>query len=166
MPYFLSDEHFFFSDLRGFVTNYGARGGNFGGGYRFLDPLLEGWYGGSLWYDVDDSSSNCSSRSASAANGDAVARAGTNGDRRSATERHVYQSGRKIQFAGNQLLYRPVVASRVFARRVRSGSRCPLAALRFLGRTDRCELFAGMVLFSRQIADERHGFKADGSRDQ
>src|SRR5262249_5171266 len=58
MPYYLNDEHFFYSDLRGFLTNYGRAGGNFGVGYRYLDTAREGWYGGSFWYDADDSSSN------------------------------------------------------------------------------------------------------------
>jgi hypothetical protein len=58
MPYYISDEHFFFSDIRGFITNYGRAGGNFGLGYRFLDSAREGWYGGSVWYDADDSSSS------------------------------------------------------------------------------------------------------------
>lgn len=54
LPYILLDEHFIFSDLRGFVTNDGRIGGNLGTGYRYLDTSLGGWYGASLWYDIDN----------------------------------------------------------------------------------------------------------------
>ncbi|MBX3441975.1 MAG: right-handed parallel beta-helix repeat-containing protein [Planctomyces sp.] len=55
-PYVISDAHFVFGDARGFVSNHGQFGGNFGLGYRYLDEGLMSWYGGSFWYDVDDTS--------------------------------------------------------------------------------------------------------------
>lgn len=56
MPYVLTDEHFIFSDLRGFVSNDSMFGGNFGLGYRHLREDLNAWYGASFWYDVDGTS--------------------------------------------------------------------------------------------------------------
>ena len=53
MPYILTDEHFIFSDLRGFVSNSALFGGNVGVGYRHLREDLNAWYGGSAWYDAD-----------------------------------------------------------------------------------------------------------------
>jgi hypothetical protein len=54
MPYLLEDEHFFFGDVRGFVSNEALFGGNAGVGYRYLDEGMMSWYGGSLWYDIDN----------------------------------------------------------------------------------------------------------------
>lgn len=54
-PYAVEGDHFLFGDFRGFVSNYGQFGGNFGLGYRYLNEGMMSWYGGSLWYDVDDS---------------------------------------------------------------------------------------------------------------
>jgi len=56
LPYLLTDEHFIFSDLRGFVSNDSLFGGNFGLGYRHLREDLNAWFGGSVWYDVDGTS--------------------------------------------------------------------------------------------------------------
>ncbi len=53
MPYILTDEHFFFSDLRGFVSNSALFGGNAGAGYRHLREDFNAWFGASLWYDSD-----------------------------------------------------------------------------------------------------------------
>lgn len=53
MPYILTDEHFIFSDLRGFVSNSALFGGNVGLGYRHLREDLNAWFGGSVWYDAD-----------------------------------------------------------------------------------------------------------------
>jgi len=53
MPYVLTDEHFFFGDLRGFVSNSALFGGNAGLGYRHLRDDLNAWFGGSVWYDAD-----------------------------------------------------------------------------------------------------------------
>ena len=57
MPYMLTDEHFFFGDVRGFVTNNSQVGGNLGIGYRHLREDLNAWGGASLWYDADNSTS-------------------------------------------------------------------------------------------------------------
>ncbi|MBS0207281.1 MAG: inverse autotransporter beta domain-containing protein [Planctomycetes bacterium] len=56
LPYVLTDEHFFFSDIRGFISNQAMAGGNIGIGYRNLREDLNAWYGGSLWYDADGTS--------------------------------------------------------------------------------------------------------------
>lgn len=56
MPYILTDEHFIFSDLRGFVSNSALFGGNVGIGYRHLQEDLNAWYGASVWYDADGTS--------------------------------------------------------------------------------------------------------------
>ncbi len=56
MPYILTDEHFFFSDLRGFVSNNSMFGGNLGLGYRYLRDDQNAWYGASVWYDNDATS--------------------------------------------------------------------------------------------------------------
>lgn len=53
MPYVLTDEHFFFGDLRGFVSNNALFGGNVGLGYRYLREDHNAWYGASVWYDAD-----------------------------------------------------------------------------------------------------------------
>ena len=55
MPYILTDEHFIFTDIRGFVTNRSQLGGNFGIGYRRLFDEWNAWGGASLWYDADHS---------------------------------------------------------------------------------------------------------------
>ncbi|WP_010585355.1 beta strand repeat-containing protein [Schlesneria paludicola] len=57
LPYVLQDEHFFFADVRGFVSNRSLGGGNLGVGYRNLREDYNAWYGGSFWYDADDTSS-------------------------------------------------------------------------------------------------------------
>ncbi|HVJ86766.1 MAG TPA: right-handed parallel beta-helix repeat-containing protein [Caulifigura sp.] len=54
MPYLLEDEHFFFADVRGFVSNQSEFGGNAGLGYRYLDEGMMSWYGGNIFYDVDN----------------------------------------------------------------------------------------------------------------
>ncbi|MFO1041712.1 MAG: inverse autotransporter beta domain-containing protein [Planctomycetaceae bacterium] len=56
MPYILTDEHFFFSDLRGFISNNSMFGGNLGLGYRYLRDDQNAWYGASVWYDNDATS--------------------------------------------------------------------------------------------------------------
>lgn len=53
MPYILTDEHFVFADLRGFVSNSALFGGNAGIGYRHLREDWNAWYGASVWYDND-----------------------------------------------------------------------------------------------------------------
>jgi Inverse autotransporter, beta-domain len=55
MPYLLTDEHFIFADVRGFVTNQSRAGGNFGLGYRRLIDEWNAWAGASVWYDADQS---------------------------------------------------------------------------------------------------------------
>ena len=55
MPYLLTDEHFIFADVRGFVTNQSKAGGNFGLGYRRLLDDWNAWAGASVWYDADQS---------------------------------------------------------------------------------------------------------------
>ncbi len=55
MPYLLTDEHFVFADVRGFVTNQSRAGGNFGFGYRRLIDDWNAWGGASVWYDADQS---------------------------------------------------------------------------------------------------------------
>ena len=56
MPYILTDEHFIFGDLRGFVSNGALFGGNVGLGYRHLREDLNAWGGASVWYDADGTS--------------------------------------------------------------------------------------------------------------
>lgn len=56
MPYMLTDEHFVFADVRGFITNRSQAGGNAGLGYRYLREDLNAWGGASVWYDGDNSS--------------------------------------------------------------------------------------------------------------
>lgn len=55
LPYLMVDTHLLFSDLRFFSTNQGFFGGNFGVGYRYLMSDYDRVVGGSLWYDVDES---------------------------------------------------------------------------------------------------------------
>lgn len=57
MPYLLTDQHFLFADMRGFVTNRSQGGGNVGIGYRRLIEDQNAWVGASLWYDADQSTS-------------------------------------------------------------------------------------------------------------
>jgi hypothetical protein len=54
MPYLLQDEHFLFSDVRGFVSNDAEFGGNVGLGYRYLDEGMMSWYGANVFYDIDN----------------------------------------------------------------------------------------------------------------
>ena len=56
LPYLLTDEHFFFTDIRGFISNQATAGGNAGVGYRNLREDFNAWYGGSVWYDADGTS--------------------------------------------------------------------------------------------------------------
>ncbi|MCY2968517.1 MAG: DUF1565 domain-containing protein [Planctomycetota bacterium] len=53
-PYYESDGTLMFSDLRWVITNDGTFGGNVGFGYRFFEPETDRIYGGSFWYDIDD----------------------------------------------------------------------------------------------------------------
>lgn len=55
MPYLLVDEHMFFTDFRGFLSNRAQGGGSLGAGYRYLDEPAHAWYGASFWYDIDNS---------------------------------------------------------------------------------------------------------------
>jgi len=55
MPYLMVDDHFFFTDMRGFISNRAQGGGNLGVGYRYLDEPAHAWYGANLFYDVDNS---------------------------------------------------------------------------------------------------------------
>ncbi len=57
MPYLLTDSHFIFADVRGFVTNRSQVGGNIGVGYRRLVDEWNAWGGASVWYDADQSTS-------------------------------------------------------------------------------------------------------------
>jgi len=53
-PYIMvEDEQILFGDFRGFITNEGQLGGNFGGGYRFLEPNDIVIIGVNGFYDVD-----------------------------------------------------------------------------------------------------------------
>ena len=56
MPYLLTDEHFMFADVRGFLNNYSLPGGNVGIGYRHLREDYNAWGGASVWYDADQTS--------------------------------------------------------------------------------------------------------------
>lgn len=161
MPYYLGDEHFFFSDLRGFITNYGRVGGNFGAGYRFLDPAFEGWYGGSLWYDVDDSSSRLFQQIG--ISGELVMpwfELRANGylpvAQRSA--KFADQVG-NMQFVGNQLLYRQLTQTgySLTGADIEAGMPVPLP---FLGTQDRLRVFVGGYFFDGKVEDSIVGFKA------
>lgn len=55
MPYILTDEHFIFADVRGFVTTRSQPGANVGLGYRRLMDNQNAWAGASVWYDADQS---------------------------------------------------------------------------------------------------------------
>ncbi|AMV17277.1 right-handed parallel beta-helix repeat-containing protein [Planctomyces sp. SH-PL14] len=55
MPFLMLEEHMFFGDARGFLSNRGQGGGNLGLGYRYLDNPAHAWYGASFWYDIDNS---------------------------------------------------------------------------------------------------------------
>lgn len=57
MPYNLTDEHFIFADVRGFVSNRSYPGGNAGVGYRYLREDYNAWFGASIWYDADQTTS-------------------------------------------------------------------------------------------------------------
>ncbi|MBR9800439.1 hypothetical protein GYB59_01475 [bacterium] len=53
-PYIMiEDEQILFGDVRGFITNDGQLGGNFGGGFRFLEPNDIVILGVNGFYDVD-----------------------------------------------------------------------------------------------------------------
>lgn len=54
LPYATADEHALFGDFRLFTSNDGLLGGNFGVGYRYCLPDSDRFLGGSVWYDVDD----------------------------------------------------------------------------------------------------------------
>lgn len=56
LPYVMADEHMLFGNLRGFADIDGQFGGNLGGGYRFWHEGLDRMFGGSLWYDFDQTS--------------------------------------------------------------------------------------------------------------
>jgi len=52
-PFIQDGNQILFSDLRGFIDNDGEFGGNFGAGYRFAGPGDMFMVGGSVWYDID-----------------------------------------------------------------------------------------------------------------
>ncbi|HBH53593.1 MAG TPA: hypothetical protein DDY91_17035 [Planctomycetaceae bacterium] len=53
-PYYEFDQQLLFNDSRFVITNSGGLGGNLGFGYRFFEPETDRVYGGSLWYDIDN----------------------------------------------------------------------------------------------------------------
>ncbi|QDT39802.1 hypothetical protein [Stratiformator vulcanicus] len=55
MPYAIAGNAMSYVDVRGFITNETRFGGNVGVGYRRIVPSADAWYGGSLWYDGDQS---------------------------------------------------------------------------------------------------------------
>ncbi|WP_437187035.1 inverse autotransporter beta domain-containing protein [Planctomicrobium sp. SH668] len=55
-PYVLGNNEIFFGDMRGFINMEGKFGGNFGLGYRFIDPTDTALFGVNGFYDVDTSS--------------------------------------------------------------------------------------------------------------
>lgn len=57
MPYRQVGEHTLFADTRFFMSNDGYFGGNVGLGYRYLLPGETQFLGASLWYDLDDTTS-------------------------------------------------------------------------------------------------------------
>jgi len=57
LPYYEFDQQLLFNDLRFVITNSGGLAGNVGFGYRFFEPETDRIYGGSLWYDIDDTRS-------------------------------------------------------------------------------------------------------------
>ncbi len=57
MPYRQVGEHTLFADTRFFMSDDGYFGGNVGVGYRYLLPGETQFLGASLWYDVDDTTS-------------------------------------------------------------------------------------------------------------
>ena len=54
LPYLEADQHTLFSDMRFFVSDEGLIGGNAGFGYRYRLLDSDRFIGGSLWYDLDD----------------------------------------------------------------------------------------------------------------
>ena len=54
LPYLEADQHTVFSDIRFFVSDDGLFGGNAGFGYRYRLLDSDRFIGGSLWYDLDD----------------------------------------------------------------------------------------------------------------
>ncbi|MFO1020091.1 MAG: inverse autotransporter beta domain-containing protein [Planctomycetales bacterium] len=56
MPYYLMDEAILFGDLRTFATDIGRFGTNVGVGGRYYNEYMRRLFGGSIWYDIDDSS--------------------------------------------------------------------------------------------------------------
>jgi hypothetical protein len=56
MPYRLFDNDMWFGSARFFPNDKGRLGGNAGLGYRYFDDTITRVIGGSLWYDLDDTS--------------------------------------------------------------------------------------------------------------
>jgi len=54
MPYYLLENQLIYADLRFFPTNSLELGGNAGLGYRYHSASLDRIFGGSLWYDGDN----------------------------------------------------------------------------------------------------------------
>lgn len=54
MPYYLMENSLIYGDLRFFPTNSLELGGNAGLGYRYYSQPLDRIFGGSLWYDGDN----------------------------------------------------------------------------------------------------------------
>jgi len=65
MPYLLTDEHFIFADVRGFVTNQSKAGGNFGLGYRRLLDDWNAWAGASFCTTLTSRQGTCFNKSGS-----------------------------------------------------------------------------------------------------
>lgn len=57
VPYRLFDNDMWFGSARFFPNDKGRLGGNAGIGYRYFDDTITRVFGGSLWYDLDDTTS-------------------------------------------------------------------------------------------------------------
>ncbi|MCA9067963.1 MAG: inverse autotransporter beta domain-containing protein [Planctomycetaceae bacterium] len=58
VPFSIAGDDMLFGDARFFVDNVGQIGGNAGVGFRRWVPVWNRVFGGSLWYDYDDTSGN------------------------------------------------------------------------------------------------------------
>jgi hypothetical protein len=54
-PHLMTEDQIIFGDFRTFVTNDGRLGGNYGAGWRFIEPTESAMFGVSGWYDIDNS---------------------------------------------------------------------------------------------------------------
>lgn len=160
MPVLRGDKSLLFGDVRFFGTNEGYFGGNVGAGYRWYVPASDRFWGGSVWYDIDDTTGELFHQV-----GLGLETYGQVWDIRSNfyfpicnTEREYGRVVRDRRFAGNRILYD-------YSREL--GEAMPGVDFEYglllpweAAQTHNVRAYAGAYFFAGDTADDIVGFKA------